>query len=240
MITNLCPYAGNEQWCPNPGNTNNYGYSYHFDLIDPNMAGWVDSLGWNNPVVTFKRVACGGGGSPTCSEASQCECNSQSNMQSNCAGSSGSATSTSTSTSTHATSTSTSTSTSTHATSTSTSTSTHATSTSASSSTSTHSTSTSSTGTSGCHGSVSAALTQSWSGGGNVAITFTNTGSSAIHAVDIAISGSPSTFNLANLSSGHYNLASYAFPVNAGGTFTGGGFTFSGSQPSVSLSSVTC
>jgi len=72
MVTNLCPYNGNQQWCPNPGNANQYGYRQHFDLLDLNMDGLISQLGWNNPVVTYKRVPCGGEGSPSCSLAGQC------------------------------------------------------------------------------------------------------------------------------------------------------------------------
>jgi len=74
MVTNLCPNNGNAQWCPNPGQVNQYGYGAHFDLMDENMDGKITAIGWNNPGVTYKRVACGGGGSPSCSTASDCEC----------------------------------------------------------------------------------------------------------------------------------------------------------------------
>jgi len=51
MVTNLCPEDSNSQWCPNPGGTNQYGYSAHFDI-----QGGVP--GWNNPIVTYTQVAC--------------------------------------------------------------------------------------------------------------------------------------------------------------------------------------
>ncbi|KAH8660107.1 glycosyl hydrolase family 45 protein [Xylariales sp. PMI_506] len=54
MVTNLCPYNSNTVWCPNPGSTNQYGYSYHFDIMaDSEVFG-------DNPVVNFEPVACPG------------------------------------------------------------------------------------------------------------------------------------------------------------------------------------
>jgi len=55
-VTNLCPYAGNEQWCAYDINT--YGYDAHFDLMDYNMNGLVSQMGWNNPEVTYEEVDC--------------------------------------------------------------------------------------------------------------------------------------------------------------------------------------
>jgi len=57
MITNLCPYAGNEQWCPQVGGTDDYGYSAHFDLGNTNNQIY-DTLDWNNPEVTYEQVDC--------------------------------------------------------------------------------------------------------------------------------------------------------------------------------------
>jgi endoglucanase len=54
MIVNLCPYNGNEQWCPQVGGTNEYGYSYHFDLMAQSP------LIGDNPIVDFESVACPG------------------------------------------------------------------------------------------------------------------------------------------------------------------------------------
>ena len=54
MITNLCPYNGNQQWCPPVGGTNQYGYSYHFDLMAQSP------LIGDNPIVNFEPVACPG------------------------------------------------------------------------------------------------------------------------------------------------------------------------------------
>ncbi len=47
MITNLCPYAGNENWCPNAGSSNAYGYSAHFDIDNASGGGGFTSLGWS-------------------------------------------------------------------------------------------------------------------------------------------------------------------------------------------------
>jgi len=56
-ITNLCPSAGNEEWCAYDVNT--YGYDAHFDLMDYNMAGLISAdMGWNNPEVTYEEVDC--------------------------------------------------------------------------------------------------------------------------------------------------------------------------------------
>jgi len=52
MVTNLCPFNGNEQWCPNVGGTNEYGYSYHFDIMAQSV------VFGDNPVVEFEPVAC--------------------------------------------------------------------------------------------------------------------------------------------------------------------------------------
>ena len=63
MVTNLCPNSGNAQWCPTVGGTNQYGYSYHFDIMAQS-----EVLG-DNPVVDFEEVAC-----PSTSDYSQCQC----------------------------------------------------------------------------------------------------------------------------------------------------------------------
>ncbi|KAL2861049.1 RlpA-like double-psi beta-barrel-protein domain-containing protein-containing protein [Aspergillus lucknowensis] len=52
MVTNLCPYAGNEQWCANPRQLNAYGYPYHFDIM-----GGSGVFG-DNVVVEFEQVEC--------------------------------------------------------------------------------------------------------------------------------------------------------------------------------------
>lgn len=54
MVTNLCPYNGNQQWCPQVGGTNEYGYSYHFDIMAQEI------IFGDNPVVNFEPVACPG------------------------------------------------------------------------------------------------------------------------------------------------------------------------------------
>ena len=69
MVTNLCPNAGNAQWCPNPGSTNNYGFEYHFDLMASN-SGLSEVLG-DNPIVNFSQVSCPSAAS---TDYSQCQC----------------------------------------------------------------------------------------------------------------------------------------------------------------------
>ncbi|OKL58667.1 hypothetical protein UA08_06337 [Talaromyces atroroseus] len=65
MVTNLCPYNGNEQWCPSVGATNDYGYSYHFDIMaESEVFG-------NNVVVDFVPVACPG---QAVTDWETCEC----------------------------------------------------------------------------------------------------------------------------------------------------------------------
>ncbi|RLL94128.1 hypothetical protein CFD26_103415 [Aspergillus turcosus] len=54
MVTNLCPYNGNQQWCPQVGGTNQYGYSYHFDIMAQS------EVFGDNVVVNFEPVACPG------------------------------------------------------------------------------------------------------------------------------------------------------------------------------------
>ena len=65
MVTNLCPNNGNAQWCPTVGGTNQYGYSYHFDIMAQS-----EVLG-DNPVVDFEEVTCPG---TMTSDYSQCQC----------------------------------------------------------------------------------------------------------------------------------------------------------------------
>eukprot|EP01113_Clastostelium_recurvatum_P014427 TRINITY_DN17853_c0_g1_i2.p1 TRINITY_DN17853_c0_g1~~TRINITY_DN17853_c0_g1_i2.p1 ORF type:complete len:436 (-),score=99.66 TRINITY_DN17853_c0_g1_i2:103-1410(-) len=77
MVTNLCPPQYNVDWCPYAGNNNNHGFPAHFDLMDYNMGGLITAKGWNNPIVTYKRVPCGGGGSAGCGSAAQCQCQTQ-------------------------------------------------------------------------------------------------------------------------------------------------------------------
>jgi len=65
MITNLCPNQGNAQWCPTVGGTNQYGYSYHFDIMSNG------NFIWDNAVVSFEQVSCP---SSALSDFSQCVC----------------------------------------------------------------------------------------------------------------------------------------------------------------------
>lgn len=65
MVSNLCPYNGNEKWCPNVHQTNDYGYSYHFDIMaESEVFG-------DNAVVEFEPVACPGAAT---SDFETCEC----------------------------------------------------------------------------------------------------------------------------------------------------------------------
>ncbi|KAI0476061.1 RlpA-like double-psi beta-barrel-protein domain-containing protein-containing protein [Xylariaceae sp. FL0804] len=65
MVTNLCPNAGNAQWCPEAGATNEYGYGYHFDIMaESEVFG-------DNPVVSFESVDCPSGAA---SDYAQCTC----------------------------------------------------------------------------------------------------------------------------------------------------------------------
>lgn len=54
MVTNLCPYNGNQQWCPEVGGTNEYGYEYHFDLMAQS------EIFGDNVVVDFEPISCPG------------------------------------------------------------------------------------------------------------------------------------------------------------------------------------
>ncbi|KAF3768848.1 family 45 glycoside hydrolase [Cryphonectria parasitica EP155] len=65
MVTNLCPYAGNEAWCPNSGASNEYGYQYHFDIMAQSPV-----IG-DNPIVNFAEVSCPSAAS---SDFAQCQC----------------------------------------------------------------------------------------------------------------------------------------------------------------------
>jgi endoglucanase len=68
MVTNLCPNNGNEQWCPAVGGTNQYGYSYHFDIMAQS------EVFGDNPVVEFEPVPCPG---QAVSDWETCVCNGQ-------------------------------------------------------------------------------------------------------------------------------------------------------------------
>jgi endoglucanase len=65
MITNLCPNNGNAQWCPAVGGTNEYGYSYHFDI-----QAQSEVFG-DNPIVDFEEVSCP---STATSDYATCQC----------------------------------------------------------------------------------------------------------------------------------------------------------------------
>lgn len=54
MVTNLCPFVGNEQWCPQPGQLNPHGYANHFDIM-----GGAGVFG-DNVVVEFEETPCPG------------------------------------------------------------------------------------------------------------------------------------------------------------------------------------
>ncbi|KAI1323660.1 glycoside hydrolase [Xylariaceae sp. FL0255] len=65
MVTNLCPNNGNAQWCPAVGGTNEYGYSYHFDIMAQS------EVFGDNPVVNFESITCP---SAAVSDFQQCAC----------------------------------------------------------------------------------------------------------------------------------------------------------------------
>ncbi|KKO98959.1 hypothetical protein THAR02_08923 [Trichoderma harzianum] len=66
MVTNLCPNNGNAQWCPVVGGTNQYGYSYHFDIMAQNQ------VFGDNVVVDFEPIACPG---QAVADWGTCQCN---------------------------------------------------------------------------------------------------------------------------------------------------------------------
>jgi endoglucanase len=68
MVTNLCPNNGNAQWCPAVGGANQYGYSYHFDIMAQS------EVFGDNPVVEFEPVPCPG---QAVSDWETCVCNGQ-------------------------------------------------------------------------------------------------------------------------------------------------------------------
>ncbi len=65
MVTNLCPNNGNAQWCPNPGQSNAFGFQYHFDIMAQSP------VFGDNPIVDFESVACPGAAT---SDFAQCVC----------------------------------------------------------------------------------------------------------------------------------------------------------------------
>lgn len=58
MVTNLCPNAGNAQWCPQPGDKNQYGFDAHFDLML--QTGEINGEVWDNPIVEYEEIECPG------------------------------------------------------------------------------------------------------------------------------------------------------------------------------------
>ncbi|RAO73543.1 uncharacterized protein BHQ10_009555 [Talaromyces amestolkiae] len=77
MVTNLCPYNGNEVWCPSVGAKNNYGYSYHFDIMaESEVFG-------DNVVVNFEPVTCPG---QAASDWETCTCYGQTDSDTTPAG----------------------------------------------------------------------------------------------------------------------------------------------------------
>ncbi|KUL84843.1 hypothetical protein ZTR_08233 [Talaromyces verruculosus] len=77
MVTNLCPYNGNEVWCPSVGAKNNYGYSYHFDIMAQS------EVFGDNVVVNFEPVACPG---QAASDWETCICHGQTDTDTTPAG----------------------------------------------------------------------------------------------------------------------------------------------------------
>nr|CCA94939.1 putative glycoside hydrolase family 45 [uncultured eukaryote] len=252
MVSNRCPYIGNEQWCPNPGSSNQYGYHAHFDLMDHMMSGWVDALGWNNPVVTYRQVPCGNEGSPSCGDASQCECSTAqcsvgSNSTSATTGSVATSTTAATSATTHAATTAATTvttvaSSTTASTSTSTSTSGSAATTVSNSNPSTSTSTSSGSGSgSGCSAVITQSLGQTWNGGGLINIVIINTGTSPISQVSFNLAQDGiATWNMEVVSSNVWNLPSWSYPIQPGHPFTSAGFTYTTSQPQATLASVRC
>ncbi len=56
VVVDSCPYANNKEWCPKSlGQKNNYGYEYHFDLVEDD----VNKLGLgDNPIINFSPIDC--------------------------------------------------------------------------------------------------------------------------------------------------------------------------------------
>lgn len=225
MVTNLCPNAGNEEWCPNPGETNSFGYGAHFDLMDLDMSGLITELGWNNPVVTYQRVPCNTNlGSPSCAEAATCECSTSSCSNVTTPTPTAAAAPTA------------------HATAAPTAKATAAPTVSATKPPASASPTSPSIVTSACRAGISSQLAGSWDNGGQVSITISNTGSEPINGIQVSLPGQLASWNLLPMStSGQYTLPAWAFPIAPGATFTSAGFTFSGAQPAAaSVASVSC
>eukprot|EP01113_Clastostelium_recurvatum_P033144 TRINITY_DN4350_c1_g1_i3.p1 TRINITY_DN4350_c1_g1~~TRINITY_DN4350_c1_g1_i3.p1 ORF type:complete len:418 (-),score=116.55 TRINITY_DN4350_c1_g1_i3:54-1307(-) len=247
MITNRCPSTGNEEWCTDKGKANSIGMHAHFDIMDYNMAGLVSALQWNNPVVTYRRVACGGSqGSPSCEMAESCKCNmnkcaqgetnkQQQQQQQQQQAEGGDAvipspvlvrraaqdTSEDSLPSDH-----------------------DGDSSPSSSSSSSSSSSTTSAGSGECSASAEAVLSDSWPEGGRVAITITNTGSKAITGLTLRVpEAGASSWNLLPVSGDAlYTLPSWSFiSFEPSSQNTAAGYTYFGDQPeSPSIQDVTC
>jgi len=65
MVTNLCPTNGNAMWCPPPGQSNQFGFSVHFDIMSNG------NFIWDNAIVNYTQVACP---SQAASDFQQCQC----------------------------------------------------------------------------------------------------------------------------------------------------------------------
>jgi len=55
-VADSCPYAANQQWCPEKvGGKNQYGFEYHFDVFEDD---WSKLGIGDNPIVTFVPIEC--------------------------------------------------------------------------------------------------------------------------------------------------------------------------------------
>ena len=61
----------NPKKCDSMGNTNKYGYAFHFDLMDANLQV-SKGLGWDNAEVTFEEVSCSANKSLPANPFSKC------------------------------------------------------------------------------------------------------------------------------------------------------------------------
>ncbi len=67
-MDNLCPNAGNAQWCPTVGGTNQYGFAYHFDIMAQSK------VFGDNAVVEAEPIPCPG---QAATDWEQCVCYGQ-------------------------------------------------------------------------------------------------------------------------------------------------------------------
>jgi len=91
-----------------------------------------------------------------------------------------------------------------------------------------------------CSASASQVIGSTWPGGGLVTIVISNIGATPISSLTITLEGSFSSWNLVASGADEYTFEGWAFPIAVGSSYSSAGYTFSGSEPIISIVSVDC